>query len=188
MTTLPRLALSFSLAVLLGAAEDAGKIMRPADHSSFPGGAVDIVAGAQGGRLELDGKPVAAEQPFPAVLHAKVEVPPGPHTLVLSWEGGRKEVRFFTGGNAPPEFHPFRSHPPQGAATCTQCHELSARGRFRFKNGACFDCHKTEGFAKVHTHDANVLAECGLCHNAHGSAAKAHLLYAKETACKQCHN
>ena len=27
-----------------------------------------------------------------------------------------------------------------------------------------------------------------MCHNAHGSVVKAHLLYSKETACKICHN
>ena len=78
-------------------------------------------------------------------------------------------------------------HPPVAEVKCTQCHELSSRGRFRFRNNSCFDCHPKESFAKVHTHDATVLTECGLCHNAHGSTVKAHLLYPKETACKQCH-
>jgi predicted CXXCH cytochrome family protein len=27
-----------------------------------------------------------------------------------------------------------------------------------------------------------------MCHNAHGSTVKAHLLYSKEAACKLCHN
>jgi hypothetical protein len=27
-----------------------------------------------------------------------------------------------------------------------------------------------------------------MCHNAHGSTVKSHLLYSKEVACKLCHN
>ena len=109
--------------------------------------------------------------------------------LVLAWKDGQTAVRFFTGPNPPASFATFRQHPPQQDVKCTQCHELSQRGRFRFKGGtACFGCHQPEGFAKVHTHTAEVLNECGLCHNAHGSTSKAHMLYAKEVACKQCHN
>lgn len=162
--------------------------MRPADHSAISSGAVDIVATAPAGKLELDGKAIAAEQPFPNVLHASVTASPGEHSLALVWDGGRKEIHFFFGPKAPASFLPFRQHPPVADVKCTQCHELSSRGRFRFRNNSCFDCHQREGFTKVHTHDATVLTECGLCHNAHGSTVKAHLLYSKEIACKQCHN
>jgi predicted CXXCH cytochrome family protein len=168
-------------------AEDVGKIMRPADHGAMSSDSVDIVATAPSGRLELDGKPVDAEKPFPNVLHAMTKAAAGEHVLALLWDGGRKEVRFFVGANPPAGFLPFRQHPPVAEVKCTQCHELSSRGRFRFRNNSCFDCHPKESFAKVHTHDATVLTECGLCHNAHGSTVKAHLLYPKETACKQCH-
>jgi len=172
----------------IAAAEDAGKIMRPADRSVLTSGDVDIVATAPKGNLALDGKPVNAERPFPDVLHAKLKAAAGLHTLALVWEGGRKEIQFFAGSGAPADFQPFRPHPPIAEVPCTQCHELSARGRFRFKNGACFDCHQREGFAKAHTHEPAVLTECGACHNAHGSTQKAHLLYARETACKLCHD
>ncbi len=168
-------------------AEDAGKIMRPSDGSALPSGVVDVVATAPAGKLELDGKPVAAEQPFPNVFHASLKPAPGTHTLALVWEGGRKEIRVFTGPGAPAEFKVFRQHPPLADIPCTQCHELSKRGHFRFKGG-CFDCHQQDGFAKVHSHKPDVLSECGICHNAHGSTVKAHLLYPKETACKQCHS
>ncbi len=181
-----RLAAIF-LAVLLRG-EEAGKIMRPADHAAMPSDQVDIVATAPAGKLELDGKAIVAEQPFPSVLHAKLKAAPGEHALALIWDGGRKEVRFFVGSKAPAGFLPFHQHPPVADIPCTQCHELSSRGRFRFKNNSCFDCHQKDSFTKVHTHDATVLTECGLCHNAHGSTVKAHLLYPKETACKQCHN
>jgi predicted CXXCH cytochrome family protein len=168
-------------------AEDAGKFMRPTDGAALPSGAIDVVATAPAGKLELDGKPVTAEEPFPNVFHTSLKASPGVHSLKLVWEGGRKEIRIFTGPNAPAEFQVFHQHPPLAGVVCTQCHEMSQRGHFRFKGG-CFDCHQQDSFAKVHTHKADVLSECGICHNAHGSTVKAHLLYPKETACKQCHN
>ena len=168
-------------------AEDAGQIMRPTEGAALRGSDVDIVATAPGGAILLDGKAVSAEQPFPNVWHAAVKASPGVHLLTLSWDGGKKEVHFYSGPNPPAGFAPFHQHPPVAEVTCTQCHEMNKRGRFRFKGG-CFDCHQQEGFAKVHTHDAARLEQCGMCHNAHGSTAKALLLYSKETACKICHN
>lgn len=175
------------LAALLSA-EDAGKIMRPADKAAMPSGQVDIVATAPAGKLELDGKAIVAEKPFPNVLHLSVQAAAGEHSLALIWEGGRKDIHFFVGPNPPAGYQRFRQHPPVADVQCTQCHELSSRGRFRFKNNSCFDCHQKDSFVKVHTHEPTLLAECGLCHNAHGSTVKAHLLYPKETACRQCHN
>lgn len=183
-----KIVLVLVLAGLLTAAdEESGKIMRPADHSSFTGDAVDVVATAPGGKLQLDGNLIEVEKPFPDVLHGTIKTKPGLHSLVLLWEGGKKEVQFFVGANPPAGFQPFRQHPPIPGINCTQCHELNRRGRFVFKGG-CFDCHKTDGFAKVHTHEPAVLERCGLCHNAHGSTVKAHLLYSKEAACKICHS
>src|SRR5450755_4394325 len=69
-------------------AEDAGKIMRPSDGAALPAGVIDVVATAPGGKLELDGKPLEAEQPFPNVFHANVKVAPGVHSIKLVWEGG----------------------------------------------------------------------------------------------------
>jgi predicted CXXCH cytochrome family protein len=171
----------------LAADPDDGKILRPADNSSFTGGEVDLIATAAGGSLQLDGTPIQASQPFPNVFHAALKASPGLHSVVLTWAGGRKEVRFFVGPNPPPGFQPFRQHPPVPGVECTQCHALNQHGRFVFKGG-CFECHKRDEFAKVHTHDPSVLEQCGMCHNAHGSTVKAHLLYTKETACKICHN
>jgi predicted CXXCH cytochrome family protein len=172
----------------LRAAEESAKIMRPTDGAAMPTDQVDIVATAPAGKLELDGKPVSAEQPFPNVLHSKVKASPGAHALALIWEGGRKEIHFFVGANPPAEFHLFRQHPPLAGVECTQCHELSRRGHFRFKDESCFACHQQQGFAKVHTHEPSVLAECGMCHNAHGATTKAFLMQSKEASCKLCHN
>jgi predicted CXXCH cytochrome family protein len=110
------------------------------------------------------------------------DIAAGPHTLTLSWDGGKQEIHFAGGANPT-----FRRHPPLDDVACTQCHEVNKRGRFRFKGG-CFDCHQQAAFTKVHTHDAARLEQCGICHNAHGSTVKAHLLYPKEKACRICHN
>jgi len=177
----------FGLAPLLLAAE--GKILRPADKSALTAGEVDIVATAPGGNLELDGKPLTADQPFPNVFHAKVKAPPGEHKLALVWSGGAQEIRFYSGAQPPAGFAVFRQHPPVAGVDCTQCHELTKRGRFHFKGGeSCLGCHQKDAFAKVHSHSPETLNECGLCHNAHGSTVKAHLLFSKQTACKQCHD
>lgn len=172
---------------LLTAADDDGKIMRPADNSSFNNGAIDVIASAESGKLTLDGTPVQAEEPFRNVFHAILKAGPGPHVLALTWDGGKKEVHFFVGADAPSGFQAFRQHPPVSDVQCSQCHGLNQRGRFVFKGG-CFDCHQKGQFAKVHTHEPTVLERCGTCHNAHGSTVKAHMLYPKETACKICHN
>jgi predicted CXXCH cytochrome family protein len=165
------------------------KFLRPAANSALPTADLDIVAAAPAGKLQLDGKPVAAVQPFPDVLHATLQVSAGVHTLSLACAEGSREIRFYSGPRPPAGFAAFHQHPPVPGIECTQCHEITRRGRFHFKGGdACFTCHQRETFAKVHTHGPDVLNECGLCHNAHGSTVKAHLLYPKDTACKQCHD
>ena len=88
------------IAVTLAAADDeSGKILRPADNSSHKGDQIDIVATAPSGKLQLDGAFITNEQPFPNVLHATLKATPGLHSLVLVWEGGKKEVDIR-------EFHP----------------------------------------------------------------------------------
>ncbi len=176
-------------AALLGGAANAqeeGKILRPVDGAALATETVDIVATAPAGCLEIDGKPIEVQEPFPNVFHAKVPASAGEHSLALVWEGGRKEIRFFVVKEPPPGFQAFQQHPPLEEVECTQCHGVSRRGRFRFEGG-CFDCHIEDNFTKTHPHPVHVLQECGLCHNAHGSTAKGLLLYPKEKACKLCH-
>ena len=172
---------------VLSAADEPGKIMRPVDKAAFRTGPIEIIATAPEGVLAVDGVAVETQKPFPNVLHGKVDVRPGVHTLRLTWADGKKETQFYVGPEIPAGFELFRAHPPTGPVPCTQCHELSRRGRFVFKGG-CFDCHNKPAFAKTHTHTAEVLSECGLCHNAHGSTAKSHMIHVTEIACKQCHN
>jgi predicted CXXCH cytochrome family protein len=169
-----------------GVADERGKILRPLDGAAVAAGPLSIVARAPNGRFELDGREIAAERPFPGVLHARATPAPGSHTLALVWDTGRHEVRFFTGPGAPADFKPYRVHPPANVA-CTQCHGLSKRGRFRF-SGGCFDCHATAEFPRAHTHTPDVLEECGECHNAHGSTERALLELPRAKACKLCHN
>jgi len=166
--------------------DERGKILRPVDGAALPPGELSIVARAPNGRFELDGKEIPAERPFAGVFHARARPAGGAHTLALVWDTGRHEVRFFVGPGAPAEFRPYRVHPP-AAVECTQCHGLSRRGRFRFKGG-CFECHQESAFARTHTHTPDVLAECGECHNAHGSTERALLALPREKACKLCHN
>ena len=96
------------------AADEAGKILRPVDKSAFRVGPIRIIATAPEGRVELDGKPVAAEQPFPNVFTAAISTEPGEHKLALVWNDGRKEITFFVGGAAPAGFQQFHPHPPPG--------------------------------------------------------------------------
>jgi predicted CXXCH cytochrome family protein len=180
-------ALCFCLAFALAQETPRPRIMRPVDMASVPAGAVEIIAAAEDGSLEIDGKPIDAERPFPGVLRARPVLNGGAHTIAVAGSAGRSEIRIYAGTGAPAEFRAFREHPPQAAVSCTQCHEVSRRGRFRFKGG-CFDCHRQNEFAKVHTHVPDALSQCGMCHNAHGSTAKGHLTLAKEAACRLCHN
>lgn len=171
---------------LSGSMQEEGKIVRPGDGSVLPPGEISIVARAPEGKLELDGRAIPSEEPFPGVFNAKTKPTQGAHTLALIWPGGRKEIRFHVGDNPPAEFKPFRRHPPQAVA-CTDCHGLSSRGRFRF-TGDCFGCHQQDTFPSAHQHTPSVLEQCGMCHNAHGSTAKAHLTLSRDQACKLCHN
>jgi predicted CXXCH cytochrome family protein len=181
-----RVGFTVLLALAAAHAQTEGRILRPTDGAALPPGETSIIATAPAGKLEIDGKPLAAEETAPGVFQTKVNLSPGVHTLAMSWEGGRTQVRFFAGPNPPAEFKAFQLHPPV-QVECTQCHALSRRGRFTFKGG-CFDCHQQTAFPKTHQHTPDVLENCGQCHNAHGSTEKFHLMFPREKACKLCHN
>ena len=174
-------------ALLLAASSPAAernRILRPTDGAALERGRITAFATAPGGRLELDGRAVAAEQPVPGVLRAEIEATPGPHRLELIWPGGRREARFFVGPNAPASFKSYRVHPPV-AVDCTRCHAAEG-GRWRFRGG-CFDCHARETFPQAHSHTADEMSGCGSCHNPHGSTERALLEAPRAEVCSRCH-
>ena len=179
-------ALALLLAPGLSPAAD-GPIVKPRDGTWIPGNVLEVIAKASEARLLIDGEPVQVEEPFPGVLHARVEVTPGRHLLRLASSSGLQEVVVHTGeapdGDSSP---PYVDHPPV-PMECAFCHSVSRRGRFRF-SGGCQNCHSERQFVETHSHQFHELARCGMCHDAHGSAASKLLLLPEEQACRQCHN
>ena len=170
------------LALAAPAPTDGPRILRPGDQSALPPGPLTIVARGAG-PLRLDGKPLATTSPGPGAQTATVTPAAGVHELSL----GDQKLRFFVVPGAPADFPPFRIHPP-AAAACETCHAVRD-GAWEFKGAesSCFGCHDQKKFPVGHTHNAEVLSECGLCHHPHGSTGKFHLKLVRETACKQCH-
>ena len=166
--------------ILLLMAAEPDRVLRPLNETVLKPGPVSIVAKTTG-ELLLDGKAIPSTQPAPGVRTATVTPSAGLHELAA----GNQKVRFFVGAGAPQGWKEFRAHPP--AATCDACHAVED-GAWSIKAGeTCFRCHDQATFPKIHQHNSEVLAECQMCHNPHGSTEKAHLKLAKEVACKQCH-
>ena len=164
-------------------------ILRPTDQSILEGEQVQIIA--RSGELWLDGESLRERQ-APATRQAfSIKVPSGRH--VLMWKEGEavQTIRFIvtTSGNVavPPGWRVYRAHPPQ--AECDNCHAGENPGDLKKLTvvETCATCHESTTFAAVHAHQEEVLAECVLCHDPHGSTAKFHLKMSRETACKQCH-
>jgi predicted CXXCH cytochrome family protein len=161
----------------------ANLILAPPPEASFQSGPVQVIARVDGdSELKLDGRPVRVESPHPGVVKASLTPGPGIHELTL---GGQK-VRFAVG---PAEgFKDFRGHAP--ASTCDSCHAVR-NGRWRFVRASlanvCSRCHAKEAFPAKHTHQMDLLPDCQMCHDPHGSTSAAHLKLTRENACKQCH-
>ena len=180
--------LGFALSLLCFAGDAPGPgFLRPLDQTVVPAGPLSIVARTAGNtELRVDGKAVAALQPAPNVLTATLNPTPGRHVLAI----GDQTIHFFVGAaaGAPQGWGEFKAHPP--AATCETCHAVKD-GAWAFKSeilaDTCFGCHNAKQFPTIHTHNSEILAECQMCHNPHGSAVKAHLKMKKDLACKQCH-
>lgn len=165
----------------------ANSIVKPPDGAWIPGGEVEVIAMAAGGRLFVDGEPVRAREPFPGVLHFLVNVGDGRHTVRLESADGSITNVFHVGADPGIELaRPYTDHPPVQTA-CTHCHSVSRRGRFRF-SGGCDSCHGKDTFIQTHSHEQHELASCGMCHDAHGSSTARLLVVPQEQACKQCHN
>lgn len=181
-----RYVLTLGGVLLCLAADDGPEIFSPPANAAFPSGEVRLVARTSGGiKPLLDGKPVTADSPHPGVLKALLKLGNGPHELTL----GDRKVHFFVGSNPPPEFKPFRDHPPMQAA-CETCH-MVRNGAWRFQRvsltGVCSQCHSKETFASKHTHEMGIIPDCQMCHAPHGSTATSSLKLPKEKACRLCH-
>jgi len=139
--------------------DETGKILRPANNSSHTSGPIDLVATALSGKLQMDGIAIEVERPFPDVLHASVNAPLECTRWFLCGRAAKRKCISLLVRILPRTFQPFHQHPPIAGVQCTQCHGLNRRGRFVSKGG-CFDCHRQDDFAKVHTHEPAVLERC----------------------------
>ena len=171
-------AIGWMWGVPAAADDDAGKILRPADNSSYESGQVDVVATAPSGKLQLDGIVIQTEQPFPDVFHATLKSSPGMHLWFCCGKAEKRKCIFLWVRILRRAFSRFTSIRRFRVCSVPNATGLNRRGRFVFKGG-CFDCHQRDGFAKIHTHEPAVLEQCGMCHNAHGSTVKAHLIVLK---------
>src|SRR5262249_33473107 len=167
--------------------QDTG-ILRPTHQSILETEEVQVIA--REGEVWLDGKALAGRQTAPTRRALSVQIPAGIHQL--TWKGAQaiQEIKFAvtTPQNrmAPSAWKVYRAHPPQ--AECGTCHAAQI-GDFKKPTVAetCFTCHERNAFAEGHTHNDEILAECVLCHDPHGSTEKFHLKMTREIACKQCH-
>ena len=170
------------------APETAG-ILRPTDQAVLETEEVQVIS--RPGELWLDGKSIREPQTQPMRQPLSLRIPHGRHELI--WKNGdtHQRIQFIvkTSGNTmvPPEWKTYKAHPPQ--AECQSCHASKQPGVFKKTTVAetCFTCHEQRTFAAGHAHNDEILAECVLCHNSHGSTEKFHLKMTRETACKQCH-
>lgn len=168
--------------------EKAG-ILRPIDQSVLDSEEVQIIARA--GEIWLDGKSLKGRQTLGSRRLLTLRITPGRHELVWKNADALQKVQFMvtTSGKTavPPGWKVYRAHPPQ--AECQNCHAGDQPGDFKkiTVGETCFMCHEQKTFAAGHAHNDEVLAECVLCHNPHGSTEKFHLKMTREMACKQCH-
>lgn len=172
-----------TLCAALCAAALPAQIYAPPDNSQHDG-KVRIIAQTEGkGDLKLDGKAIQTESPHPGVATAELTLDKGIHTLEL----GDQRVRFAI--QPADGFTPFRPHPP--VAQCTSCHAVR-NNRWRFTRASlsnvCSACHSKDTFPAKHTHGMDLLPDCQMCHNPHGSTAAGHMKLSREKACQQCHS
>ena len=162
------------------------RIFAPPAGARFPAGAsVRVIARmAPGAEMKLDGVPLSMESPHPGVATLELKLTPGAHTFQL----GDQSIRVVAGDGVD-EGKPFRAHPP--VSNCGACHTVR-NGRWRFLRASlsnvCSQCHAKETFPARHTHAMDVLPDCQMCHDPHGSTAAAHLKMDRDAACRQCHS
>lgn len=169
-------------------------IMRPTDHSVLETGEVQIIA-RSGAEVLLDGQPVSITKSslLPGGV-LSLRLPAGRHELLWRSLTTQQRVQFFVAApdnasGAPAGWKVYRAHPP--LAECQTCHAVTGKKTEAFTkpqlSETCFTCHDQKAFVGAHAHNDEVLADCLLCHNPHGSSEKFHLKMPRDLACKQCH-
>ncbi len=168
------------------AQESENRIFAPPANALFPEDApVRLIARiAAGAELKVDGAAVAVESPHAGVATAELKLAPGAHSITL----GDQTVKIAVGTPEDGMAH-FRSHPP--TATCENCHAVR-NGRWRFLRASlsnvCSNCHAKDAFPAKHTHTMDLLPDCQMCHDPHGSTVAGHMKMSREKACQQCHS
>lgn len=168
---------------------DQAGILRPTDQSVLETEEVQIIARA--GECWLDGKSIRKFQTQNPRQALSIRLSAGRHELV--WKNGdaHQRIQFVVTGSesavVPAGWKVYRAHPPQ--SECQTCHAGDQPADFKKSTVAetCFTCHEQKAFAASHSHNDEVLAECVLCHNPHGSTERFHMKMTREIACKQCH-
>jgi predicted CXXCH cytochrome family protein len=181
----------FTEAITLTSAQtpETAGILRPTDQAVLETEEVQVIA--RPGELWLDGKSLKERQTQAMRQALSLRIPAGRHELIWKHGNAHQRIQFIVKTSAntvvPPEWKAYRAHPPQ--EECQNCHAGQQPGIFKKITVAetCFSCHEENTFAAGHAHNTEVLAECVLCHNPHGSTEKFHLKMTRETACKQCH-
>ena len=179
-----QLGLAALLALATAQAASGPAFLRPHDQATVAPGPLSIIARASASaQFRLDGAPLAAKPAGPGAWNATAQLAAGPHKIELI--DGASTIALTVTAAMPAA---FRAHPP--AATCDTCHVVRG-GTWAFKSDplsdTCFGCHDAKAFPVPHQHNAEVLNECTLCHDPHGSSSVKHLKMKKELACKQCH-
>jgi len=173
------------------------KTVFPPNHSVLPTGGFDLIAKAEKGGLQVNGKPRPWESFRPPLRVAHVRLSAGFNELKI--DNQKVEVfvaRYPDDEDAPSGWKTYKSHPvdeKEGVKRCGECHENSdqggqvAVGEFQGYQ-ACFECHKSVEFEVIHSHPLEPLEPCQMCHQVHGSTQKALLKAPVKKLCADCHD
>ena len=182
----------FTEAITLTSAQtpETAGILRPTDQAVLETEEVQVIA--RPGELWLDGKSLKERQTQAMRQALSLRIPAGRHELI--WKNGdTSSENSIHCQNLCEHCGSARVESLQGASSSGRMSELSrGKGSREFSRRSPLQRHASRvtsksTFAAGHAHNDEVLAECVLCHNPHGSTEKFHLKMTRETACKQCH-
>ena len=175
----------------------AAKTVFPPNRSVLPSGGFDLIAKADKGSLEVNGKPRKWESFRPPLRVAHIHLSAGFNELKIDNQKLELFVaRYPDDEDAPSGWKTYKSHPvdeKEGVKRCGDCHKNSnldgqvAVGEFKGYK-ACFECHKSVEFEAVHSHPLEPLEPCQMCHEVHGSTHKALLKAPVKKLCADCHD